>query len=63
VTASGHSVIAFMVVGADYDPSAGYAAIDVQAGVGDIHVIAEELGPADGFTSYQAFVGNPPRTR
>jgi hypothetical protein len=31
--------------------------------VGPIHVAAAGLGPADGFTSYKAFVGDPPRTR
>ena len=55
--------MAFTVVGADYYPSAGYAAIDGQVGVGDIHIAAAGLGPDDGFTSYKAFVGNPPRTR
>jgi hypothetical protein len=63
VTSSGRGVMAFTVVGADYYPSAGYAAIDAQVGVGDIHIAAAGLGPDDGFTSYKAFVGNPPRTR
>jgi hypothetical protein len=62
-TASGRGVMAFTVVGADHFPSAGYASIDAVAGVGPIHVAAAGLGPADGFTSYKAFVGNPPRTR
>ena len=30
---------------------------------GPIHIAAAGLGPADGFSSYKAFVGNPPRTR
>jgi hypothetical protein len=63
VTASGRGVMAFTVVGNDYYPSAGYAAIDAQVGVGDVHIAAAGLGPSDGFTSYKAFVGNPPRTR
>lgn len=63
VTASGRGVIGFTVVGADYYPSAGYAAIDASVGAGDIHIAATGLGPDDGFTSYKAFVGNPPRTR
>ena len=63
VTASGRGVIAFTVVGADYYPSAGYAAVDAQVGAGDIHIAASGAGPSDGFTSYKAFVGNPPRTR
>src|SRR5881227_2100336 len=63
VTPSGRGVMAFTLVGADNYPSAAYAGIDANAGVGDIHVAAAGLGPDDGFTSYKAFVGNPPRTR
>jgi hypothetical protein len=63
VTPSGRGVMAFTVTGADYFPSAGYASIDAQVGAGDIHVASEGLGPADGFTSYKYYVGNPPRTR
>jgi hypothetical protein len=63
VTPSGRGVMAFTVVGNDYYPSAGYAGIDAKVGAGDVHVAAPGLGPADGFTSYKAFVGNPPRTR
>jgi hypothetical protein len=60
---NGKGVIAFTVVGADYYPSAGYALINADGSVGPIHVAAEGLGPDDGFTSYKAFVGDPPRTR
>jgi hypothetical protein len=63
IGASGHGAIAFTVVGGDYYPSAGYALIDASGNVGDVHVAAAGLGPTDGFTSYKAFVGNPPRTR
>lgn len=64
VTDSGRGVMAFTVVGADHYPSAGYASIDAQVGVGDIHIAAEGAGPSDGFTSYVSFVGGPPpRTR
>jgi hypothetical protein len=63
VTNSGRGVMAFTLVGADNYPSAGYVAIDANAGVGDIHVAAAGLGPDDGFTSYKYYVGNPPRTR
>jgi len=31
--------------------------------VGPIHIAASGLCPSDGFTSYKAFVGDPPRTR
>lgn len=66
VNSFGKGVIAFTVVGANHYPSPGYAAIDDKVGVGDpddVHVIVEGAGPADGFTSYVAFVGSPPRTR
>ena len=63
VTNSGRGVMAFTVVGADNYPSPGYVAIDASVGTGDIHVIVAGAGPDDGFTSYKAFVGNPPRTR
>jgi hypothetical protein len=63
VNTSGRGAIAFTLVGNDYYPSAAYASLDAKAGVGDIHLAAAGLGPSDGFTSYKAYVGDPPRTR
>jgi hypothetical protein len=63
VTASGRGVIAFTLVGADHYPSAAYASLSANAGAGPVQVAREGLGPSDGFTSYKAFVGDPPRTR
>jgi len=63
VAESGVGVIAFSLLGTDDFPSAAYAPFNVKTGVGSIHVSAVGLGPDDGFTSYKAFVGNPPRTR
>jgi hypothetical protein len=60
---NGRGAIAFTVVGEDHYPSAGYVTIDANGSVGPIHVAAPGLGPDDGFTSYKAFVGDPPRTR
>ncbi len=60
---NGRGVIAFSVTGNDYYPSAGYATIDESGTVGTVHVAALGKGVSDGFTSYKAFVGNPPRTR
>jgi hypothetical protein len=60
---NGKGAIAFTVVGETHYPSAGYATIDANGSVGPIHIAAEGLGPTDGFTSYKAFVGDPPRTR
>ena len=50
-------------MGEDYHPSAGYVTIDSNGTVGPIHVAAPGVGVDDGFTSYKAFVGDPPRTR
>ena len=63
VTPSGKGVIGFTVAGQDYYPSAGYALIDATGAVGPVKIAAAGLGPTDGFTSYKAFVGDPPRTR
>ena len=63
VTDSGRAVISFTLVGADHYPSAAYAGLDAKSGAGAVHVAAEGKGVSDGFTSYKAFVGDPPRTR
>jgi hypothetical protein len=66
VTASGRGVMAFTATGDTTNPSAAYAAIDASAGVGAWSIAGiSGVGAAqdDGFTSYKAFVGNPPRTR
>jgi len=60
---NGKGAIAFTVVGETNYPSAGYATIDSAGNVGPVHIAAAGLGPSDGFTSYKAFVGDPPRTR
>jgi hypothetical protein len=60
---SGKGVMAFTLVGEDYYPSAAYARIGLRHGTGVVHVAARGRGPSDGFTSYKAFVGDPPRTR
>ena len=47
------------------NPSAGYAPIDANIGVGPWSLVPGGTGAAkdDGFTSYKSQVGNPPRTR
>jgi hypothetical protein len=60
---NGRGVIAFTVVGNDHYASAGYAGIDASNGAGEVHIAAEGVGLDDGFTSYKAQVGDPPRTR
>jgi hypothetical protein len=61
--ANGKGAIAFTALGGDYYPSAGYVTIDANGTVGPLHIVSAGLGPDDGFTSYKAFVGDPPRTR
>jgi hypothetical protein len=56
-------VIAFTVVGDDHYASAGYSGLDAANGAGPVHIAAEGVGLDDGFTSYKAQVGDPPRTR
>ena len=63
VTASGRGVMAFTDTGDATFPSAAYAAIDAKAGVSAWNDVALGAAPDDGFTSYGAQVGNPPRTR
>jgi hypothetical protein len=62
VTSSGRGVIAFTVAGADYYPSAGFAALDARAGAGDVQIAAAGKWPQDGFSGYKAF-NDPPRPR
>src|SRR4029077_10593567 len=63
VTENGRGVMALTLMGDTAYPSAAYAAVDAKAGVGDVHVIAAGAATDDGFTSYAAQVGAPPRTR
>ena len=65
VTPSGRGVMAFTATGDALNPSAAYASIDALAGVGPWNVVPGGQGATqdDGFTSYKAQVGNPPRTR
>jgi hypothetical protein len=52
VTTSGRGIIAFTVIGPDYYPSAGYASLNALVGAGDVHIVAEGLGPDDNFSAY-----------
>jgi hypothetical protein len=65
VTPSGRGVMAFTATGDSLNPSAAFAPIDAQVGVGAWNVVNGGTGATqdDGFTSYKAQVGNPPRTR
>ena len=63
VLPSGKGVMTFTLVGQNYYPSAAYTPFDVNRGTGTIYVGKAGRAPDDGFTSYKAFVGDPPRTR
>jgi hypothetical protein len=63
VTSSGRGVMAFTDTGDSTDPSAAFAPIDASLGVGSYSDLATGAAPDDGFTSYAAQVGAPPRTR
>jgi hypothetical protein len=65
VTSSGRGVMAFTDTGDSTNPSAAYAPIDALVGAGAWNDLPGGKGAAqdDGFTSYKAEVGNPPRTR
>ena len=65
VTASGRGVMAFEATGDTLFPSSAYAPIGAESGVTSWSVVNGGQGQAvdDGFTSYKAQVGNPPRTR
>jgi hypothetical protein len=65
VTQSGRGVMAFTATGDNTFPSAAYAPIDALAGASSWNIVPGGQGaaPADGFTSYKAQVGDPPRTR
>jgi hypothetical protein len=54
VTPSGRGVMAFTAVGDTLNPSAAYAAIDAQAGVGAWNVLATGAAVDDGFSGYKA---------
>jgi hypothetical protein len=65
VTPSGRGIMAFTATGDNLNPSAAFAPIDALVGVGAWNTVNGGTGadPDDGFTSYKAEVGNPPRTR
>ncbi|MFL5950927.1 MAG: hypothetical protein ACJ74M_04910 [Gaiellaceae bacterium] len=65
VLGNGRGIMAFTDTGESNNPSAAYASIDANAGIGEWNDVPGGAGaaPDDGFTSYKSQVGNPPRTR
>jgi hypothetical protein len=61
VTDSGRGVMAFTLTGDNDYPSAAYAGLDAQVGLGDVSVAAVGVGSWDGFTSYVTFGAGRPR--
>jgi hypothetical protein len=61
VTDSGRGVMAFTLTGDNDYPSAAFAALDAQVGLGDVSVAAAGAGSWDGFTSYVVFGAGRPR--
>jgi hypothetical protein len=58
VRADGSAVIGLTLVGADHYPSSAY--VTLAAGVtGPVHVLAEGVGPEDGFAGYRIFGARP----
>ncbi len=55
VNASGAAVIAFSLSGPDYFPSAAYAPIRSEGGLGQIRLAASGIGPIDGASGYNFF--------
>jgi hypothetical protein len=66
VLGNGRGLMAFTATGDSTFPSAAYASIDANAGIGEWNIVpgGDGLAVDDGFTSYTAQVGGtPPRTR
>ena len=61
VTESGRGVIAFTLTGDSDFPSAAFAGLDANAGMGNVQVASTGVGPWDGFTSYIIFGSGRPR--
>ncbi len=59
VRADGSAVIGVTLVGLDHYPSAASVDLTVGAGTGPIEVLAEGVGPEDGFAGYRLFGARP----
>ncbi|MGH7732683.1 MAG: hypothetical protein ACREOE_03010, partial [Gemmatimonadales bacterium] len=55
VKADGSAVIGLTLVGTDHFPSAAYVTLSSAGATGSIQVLAEGVGPDDGFTGYRGF--------
>jgi hypothetical protein len=57
----GSAAIGVTLVGQDHYPSAAYLNLSASGTVGTVRVLAEGVGPEDGFTGYRAFGTNVAR--
>jgi hypothetical protein len=57
-TEAGRGVIGFTLVGDDHYPSAAYVSLNTPIGPADIQIVAEGVGPQDGFSEYNAFASS-----
>ena len=51
-TEDGRGIVAFTLTGKDHYPSAAYATLSANYGAGNVQIVAEGVGPADGFSGY-----------
>ncbi|HEX2626038.1 MAG TPA: hypothetical protein VHL56_03950 [Candidatus Limnocylindrales bacterium] len=59
VRPDGSAVIGVTLAGADHYPSAAYVDLSAAGVTGSIKVLAEGVGPEDGFAGYRGFGGRP----
>src|SRR3954451_741667 len=55
----GSAVLAMTLVGADHYPSAAYVDLSASGATGPVRVLAEGVGPEDGFSEYRIYGGRP----
>ena len=61
---SGKGTLSYSLMGENHYPSMAFSRLDVRRGVEkQVRIVADGKAPDDGFTSYKAEVGDPPRTR
>ena len=51
-TEDGRGIVAFTLTGKDHYPSAAYATLSANHGAGNVQIVAEGVGPVDGFSGY-----------
>ena len=51
-TEDGRGIVAFTLTGKDHYPTAAYATLSANYGAGNVQIVAEGVGPADGFSGY-----------